>query len=93
MINIDARTFSINYFRHAVDINWCLSQNERERQQVGRKRVADKLWNTEDVNNAARFLLTTNKLDQADRSQVARFCQEVEKTCLSMVRNRENHTH
>ena len=34
MFSIDARTFAVNYFYRATEIEWCLSYNETVRHKV-----------------------------------------------------------
>ncbi len=84
--HLDARTFSINKFRRAKSWVWCVSENERAIVRSGkRKRPAEQLWTSQDVSQAARYLLGVNRLREADVHQTAQFCQQVEKQCLAIV--------
>ncbi len=86
--HLDARTFSIDRFRRAKSWVWCVSENERAVVRGGkRKRPAEQLWNSQDVDQAARYLLGVNRLREADIFQTARFCQQVETAGIILVKS------
>ena len=90
---LNAKTFSIRQFLRAKTWTWCVEENERAAFRRGKRKrpaPAEKLWTTRDVDQAARHLLSINRLSEADVFQTAQFCQQVQRQCLAIV-NRRNH--
>ena len=49
------------------------------------------MWTSQDVSQAAHYLLGLNRLKDADIHQAARFCQQVEKECMAIVGRKQQH--
>lgn len=87
---LDAKTFSVDYFRRSKNWVWCVSENERASVRGGKRKrpAAEKLWTSQDVDQGARQLLAINRLREADVFTMAQFCQQVERQCLEIVKRK-----
>ena len=89
--DIDASTFSVDYFQRAIDPNWCLRQNAIVRRKVSRKEGFD-LYDKEKLDDILAYIISTGIFQELEYHgrYVADFGSRLTQVMLSYAQRMRN---
>ena len=82
---IDARTFSVEYFSHAISYDWCVEYN----QKVGNKgKSKEQLYTPAQIEDIFQYILASGVLDEADSHTAASIGGQIQRKLVRHCRRR-----